>query len=325
MVGSLPLSEVNGLYLSLDLSYAKYTHYSQYDRLLIAPGSQLAFDIYVKDFHFNLHDQISLSQSPVAQGTISGVGSYSEFANTVGLSIDWDLNNLVLSVGYDHQNAISTTSYYSYLDRNSESFFARAAFEFSQSITAGPEASIGLTAYDEQVLSDSLNYSVGVYADWQATAHLRVKPRIGYTYYTFYPVPNYPTPPDAGSYYFSLEMSHRLNDFVDFSIEAGRQLRLGVNSELIDLWYVRPRAGWKLFEKVTLGLHMIFEQGTDSGNEIFTPKEHYTLLGGGLWGVYQLMEKVVLRFGYDYVVKNSDISTRNYHQNRVQLQVQYTF
>jgi len=118
LAGSLPLSEVNAFYLSLDISYAKYIQYSEYDRLLIAPGSQLGFDIYVKDFHFNLHDQISLSQSPVAQGAISGVGTYNEFANTIGLSVDWDLNDLVATVGYDHPHAISTTSYFSYLDRN---------------------------------------------------------------------------------------------------------------------------------------------------------------------------------------------------------------
>ena len=323
--GSLPLSEVNALYLSLDISYAKYLHYSQYDRFLIAPGSQLGFDIYVKDFHFNLHDQLSLSQSPVAQGAISGVGTYNEFANTAGLSVDWDLNDLVASAGYDHQNAISTTSYFSYLNRSSDSFFARTAFQLSQALTAGPEASIGKTAYDQHLLNDSLNYSLGAFADWQASAHVHFKPRVGYTHYSFDSVPNAPTPPDASSYYFGLEMSAQLNDFVNLYIDAGRQLRLGVNSDLIDLWYVRPRVGLRLFEKVSLEPHMVFEQGTDSGNSVFVPNEQYTLLGGGISASCQLMEKVALSLGYDYAVKNSDVPERNYHQNRIQFQVRYTF
>src|SRR5262249_16872323 len=47
--GLVPLSEANALFVSLDLSYAKYIYHSEYDRFLIAPGSQLGFDIYVKD------------------------------------------------------------------------------------------------------------------------------------------------------------------------------------------------------------------------------------------------------------------------------------
>jgi hypothetical protein len=326
LAGSLPVSELNALYLSLDISYAKYIRYSQYDRLLISPGSQLGFDVYVKNLHFNFHDQVSLSQNPVAQGAISGVGTYNEFANTVGLAVDWDLNSLVATVGYDHQNAISTTSYFSYLDRSSESFFARTAFQLSQALTAGPEASVGLTAYDQHLLSDSVNYSVGAYADWRASAHLRFKPRAGYTFYTFSnPAQGASIPPDSGSYYFSLEMTDQLNEFTTIAIEAGRQLRLGVNSDLIDLWYVRPRVGLRLFEKVGLQPHFVYEQGTDSGNSVFVPNEQYTLLGGGISASYQLMQKVVLSLAYDYAVKSSDIPERNYHQNRIQVQVQYTF
>jgi hypothetical protein len=293
--------------------------------LFIAPGSQLGFDIYVKDFHFDLHDQLSLTENPVAQGTISGVGYYNELANVLGLSADWDLNDLVLSAGFDHQNAISTTSYYSYLDRRTESFFARAAFQLSQAITAGPEASLGLTAYDQPVLNDNLNYSLGVYADWQASAHLHFKARVGYTDYTFYALPNQPTPPDSSSYYFSVRMTHQLNDFLGYSIDAGRQLSLGIHSDLLDLWYVRPVIGLKLFEKFSLRPHMVFEQGTDIGNSIFVPNEQYTLLGGGIGTSYQIMTKVVVNLDYDYSVKSSDIFSRNYHKNLITLRFQYTF
>jgi hypothetical protein len=211
------------------------------------------------------------------------------------------------------------------LNRSTESFFARAAFQLSQALTAGPEASVGSTAYDQPLLNDSRNYSVGLFGDWQASAHLHIKPRLGFTYYTFDPLPHHPTPPDSSSFYFSLEISHRLNDYVDLALDAGRQLRLGVNSELIDLWYVRPHAGFKLFEKAGLDMHVVFEQGTDTGNSLLVANERYTFLGGGLGTSYQLMEKVVLRLGYDYFVKTSDIAFRSYHQNRIQFTVQYAF
>jgi hypothetical protein len=325
LAGSIPLSEANELYLSLDIGYSKYLRYSQYDRLLIAPGSQLAFDVYIKDFHFNLHDRVSVTESPVAQGTISGTGFYNEFANVAGLSVDWDLNNVVVSAGFDHENAISLSSEFAYLDRRAEAFFARATFQLSQSLTAGPEASVGVTDYSENILNDSFNYSLGLFADWQASEHVHIKPRVGYTFYTFSPVPKLPTPADSGNYFFGVEIKQQLNDSVELSVDAGRQLLLGINSNLIDLWYVRPKAGIKLFEKAGLVTFFTFEQGIDSGNPVFAPNEQYTLLGGGLSTSYQLMEKVLLRLEYDYTVKTSDIPTRSYHQNRILLQVQYTF
>lgn len=323
--GGIPLSEVNSLYLGLDVGYAKYLRYGQYDRLLIAPGSQLGFDVYVKDFHFNLYDLVTISENPVAQGTVSGVGTYNELANTAGLAVDWDLNDVVATVGYSHQNAISTTSYFSYLDRSSESFFARGAFQFSQAFTAGPEASYGLTTYDRQVLNGSQNASVGFFGDWQATSNLRIRPRVGFTYYTFEPIPRHPTPADSSSYFFSLDLTHRLNDFTSIAMESGRQLRLGVNSELIDLWYFHPRVSLKVFEKASLEPHLVFEQGTDSGNSLFVANERYTLFGGGLSTSYPLMERLTVSLSYDYVVKQSDIPARNYHENRIVVDLRFAF
>lgn len=325
VAGSVPFSQANAFYITLGIGYAKYLRYSQYDTLTIQPGSQLGFDVYVKDFHFKVHDEVSLSQQPVAQGTISGAANYALFSNTAGLGVDWDLNDLIASLDFSHKNSLSTVSTFSYLDGRTESLFARAAFQFTQAISAGPEAGGGYTAYDQHVLNDSWNYSFGAFADWQASEHFHVKPRAGYTDYTFQSVTAGQALPDENSYYLDLELSHRMNDVVSYTINAGRQLRLGINSELIDLWYARVGIGLRLIDQVGLGPHFVFEQGTDSGSPILQANEHYTLLGGGMGITYQLMEKLLAGLGYDYAVKDSSISERSYHQNRIQLQLQYTF
>jgi hypothetical protein len=325
LAGMVPITEANALYATLDFGYGKYLKYSQYDRLTIKPGSQLGLDVYVKDFHFNLHDDLALTEEPIAQGTISGVGDYGEFSNTGGLSVDWDLNEVIASLGFDHQNAVATVSRFSYLDRRSENVFGRVTFQPSDALTAGLETSAGLTAYDKPVLNDNLNYSFGAFADWNASANFRFKPRAGYTAYSFSATGSGPPPREVTGYYLDVVLFHRLNDVLSYNIEAGRQIRLGVNSELIDIWYVRPRIDWHLFEHLTLGTHLTFEQGTDSGNSIFFALESYTLLGGGIGIQYPLMEKVLAALDYDYSVKDSDISARNYHQHRIQFRVQYTF
>jgi len=325
LAASRPITEQNGLFATLDIGYAKYFHYSQYDHLLIAPGTQLAFDAYVKDFHFDLHDDVAVTEQPVAQGTISNSGNYGMFSNLAGLGVDWDLNQLIASFGYDHQTAIATTSFYSYQNHSAENFVVRASLEPSDSLTAGPEASAGITTYDQHVLNDSRNYSVGGFATWDPTTLCHLDFRAGYTLFSFSSQPPQRPVPDSSNVYIDGTLKQRLNDVISVSVNGGRQTRLGVNSELLDFWYAHPGIDWHLFEKVNLNTHFVYESGSDSGNPLLVVNEDYTLLGGGVIAGYQLMQKLGLGLSYDYAVKDSNISNRNYHQHVVSLQIQYTF
>ncbi|MDP9004420.1 MAG: hypothetical protein M3N12_06460, partial [Verrucomicrobiota bacterium] len=62
-----PITQLNTLKLDLGVGYAFYLDHSNYNTnsVLINPGSQLAFDIFVGDFRINLHDRFSLEQDPV--------------------------------------------------------------------------------------------------------------------------------------------------------------------------------------------------------------------------------------------------------------------
>src|SRR6266481_5710788 len=117
-----PITQLNTLRLDLGLSYAIYVQHSNADPngVLISPGSQLAFDVFVGDFRINIHDRPSLQQDPIAEGALSNVVDYGRFENTAGVSVLWDLNKAVLTLGYDHYNYVSTVSDFDYLNRNAE-------------------------------------------------------------------------------------------------------------------------------------------------------------------------------------------------------------
>ena len=61
-----PITQLNTLKLDLGVGYAFYLDHSEYNTngLLLSPGSQLAFDIFVGDFRINIHDRFSLEQDP---------------------------------------------------------------------------------------------------------------------------------------------------------------------------------------------------------------------------------------------------------------------
>src|SRR6266496_6703986 len=158
-----PITQLNTLRLDLGIGYSFYLDHSQYDTdtILIAPKSQIAFDIFVADFRINIHDRMQLQQDPIQEGALSNVAKYGRFENTAGVSVLWDLNKLLFQVGYDHYNFVSTTSTFDYLDRNAEIVYGSAAFIVTPTITVGPEANAVFTRFNQSMLNDNSAYSAG--------------------------------------------------------------------------------------------------------------------------------------------------------------------
>ena len=128
------------LSLNVGAGYDKYFDHDQYSTWLLQSGTELSFDIYVKDFWFNLHDRVNYVQDTSQQPALSGTASYATLNNTAGLSVTWDLNKVTLSAGYDHQNIISPTSQqYESQDGATEMVYARAGLEVYPGVTTGIE------------------------------------------------------------------------------------------------------------------------------------------------------------------------------------------
>src|SRR5205814_940298 len=138
-----PVTELNTLRLDLGMGYAFYINHpnANTNGVIISPGSQLSFDIFIQDFRINLHDRFSLEQDPIAEAQLSNVVDYGRFENIAGVSVLWDLNKAVLTFGYDHYTYVSTTDTFSYLDRNAEELSFSAYFALTSTTGAGIESS----------------------------------------------------------------------------------------------------------------------------------------------------------------------------------------
>src|ERR1700739_3352534 len=78
-----PVTQLNTLRLDLGIGYSFYLDHSSNDTdaILIAPKSQLAFDIFVGDFRINIHDKFQLQQDPVQEGALSNVADSGRVGN----------------------------------------------------------------------------------------------------------------------------------------------------------------------------------------------------------------------------------------------------
>jgi hypothetical protein len=335
-----PITQLNTFKLDLGIGYAFYMDHSEYDTndILLSPGSQLAFDIFVGDFRINIHDRFSLEQDPIAELSLSNVADYGRFQNTAGVSVLWDLNAAVVTVGYDHYNFISTTDRFDYLDRAAEMVTASIAVTPSSTMSVGLEGAFVDTYYDQNVLNDSITYSVGAFLETQITSFVKLRVAGGYENIDFDNIGLVNDPNDVSDYYANLLLSHRVNSVLTHSLSLGHENQLGVNSNYIRLNYVRHTANWNILYHTLLSTELFYEDADDSGNTVpavgigpggflFNPfiPEHIHRYGGALSLGYQLTPHVTLGFRYQYTQKDSDQPLRDYSQNRVSVDGTYSF
>ena len=339
-----PVTQLNTLRLDLGIGYAFYLDHSKNDTdyILVAPKSQIAFDIFVSDFRINIHDRMQLQQDPIQEGALSNVVNYGRFENTAGLSVLWDLNKLLLQVGYDHYNFVSTTNRFDYLNRNSEIVQGSAAFIVNPTITVGAEGNAVFTRYDQSILNDNKDYSVGGFVELALTNNLKVRAAGGYQWIDFdHNFVNFPFGPfvfavpdhkDLQDYYVNGLISHRINAQLSQTVSAGHENQLGINSNYITLNYVRHTLTWNLIRNTLLSTEFFFEDAEESGGfaGVFSPVplgtgEHFHRIGGAITLGYQLTPHVTLGVRYQGTSKDSNLLLRDYNQNRISVDGTYSF
>jgi hypothetical protein len=334
-----PVTQLNTLRVDLGIGYSFYLDHSNdnTDYLLVAPKSQVAFDIFVGDFRINLHDRMQLQQDPIQEGALSNVVDYGRFENTAGLSVLWDLNKLLLQVGYDHYNFIATNSTFDYLNRNAEMVGGSAAFIVNPTITVGAEGNAVFTRYDNQssgigILNNNDDYSVGGFVEASLTNNLKVRAAGGYqwinfdqNFVTFFFGPfgiTFPDHKDLADYYVNGLIAHRINAQISQTLSAGHENQLGVNSNYITLNFIRHTVSWNILRNTLLTTEFFFEDAEESGGVI---NENFQRIGGAVTLGYQLTPHVTVGVRYQGTSKDSNVFLRDYNQNRVSVDGTYSF
>lgn len=319
-----PVTQNNLLRLNVGIGYDCYFQHPEYSGLRLQSGSELSFDLYVQDFWFNLHDRFQYTQDSAGQSAVAGTGRYGGLDNTAGLSTTWDLQDLTLTLGYDHNNFLSSSSEFEYTDRASELLVARAGFRFNPKLTAGLEGTASFTAYDQHILNDNKSFSGGVYADWQPGPYFHVQPRAGYTAYLFEQTSLFIRAVDQNAWYVGLTVTHDMTEAVSYSLNAGHEIRLGIQADAVDVWYFRPVINWRIIKDTSLQTSFFYERGKqDVRGSVGTLSETYDWYGGGLALSRALTDRLKLSLNYRLTLRSSDAASRGYTQNLVSLQLTY--
>lgn len=324
--GSYPFSHRNLIRFNVQVGYDQYIQHNQYSGVRLLSGSQISLDLYVKDFLINVHDQFQYTRDSAGQPDVAGSGLYGGLNNAAGLSGSWDLNDVILTLGYDHLNFVSASSQFDYTTSTTEMVSTKAGIHFNPALTAGAEGSISFTSYAQPVLNNNTGYDAGLYADWRPGSYLEAKLRGGYTLYDFSQTSRVTPAVNQNSWYVDLELTHSVTDAFSYSLGVGHELRLGVESDTVNTWYVRPSLNWAFIKDWALAASFSYENGKQAGSIIpGVPDEHYEW-SGFLFGLtHNLTGKLSLGINYRLTVRDSDIAFREYTQNLIGLGLTYQF
>jgi hypothetical protein len=319
-----PVTDRNSINLALGAGYSAYLQNQQLDRLFLTPGTGLSFDLYTGDFWINFHDRFSITENSYQDPTLTGTGNYSQLQNALGTTVLWDLNKVVLKFGYDHVNYVSLPSGSGQPDGVSEVASLSAGYAIKPGMLAGLELGGDLIDYTggNVSFSSARQWNVGGFYDTPVSEYIHFTAHAGYTAY--YPEPGpgvtvYST--DFNGMYAALDLTHRLNEYVTYTLSGGRTINLAFYGGTVDGYYARLSAGWKILRKITLGTTLSYEYGTQLSG---TP-ETWDRYGFWITLGRSITSKLSASLGYQFYLRQSDLPDRSYDLNVVSLSFNYAF
>jgi hypothetical protein len=325
-----PVSEQNSINLTLGAGYSAYVKNPNLDRAFITPDSELSFDLYAGDFWINLHERFSITENSYQDPTVAGSGNYSQFQNALGVATVWDLNKVIVRVGYDHvtydslnggndQNSGSQPSGYS------EVFSTSAGYALKPGMLLGLELGGSLINYTTTTTntpySNANQWNVGGFYDTPVSEYIHFTGHAGYTVYSPDSTRAVTTTGDFTGMYAQLDIRHRVNQYVDYSLSGGRTISVAFSGGTIDRYFADWQANWKIVRKVALGTSFRYEHGS----QVMSGGETYDQYGPGISLSRPLTAKLSSSLGYQIYWRDSNLPGRNYTVNVVSLNFNYTF
>jgi hypothetical protein len=321
-----PVSEMNSLNLALGAGYLFYLQHADYSRPFITPGTDVAFDLYVGDFRIDLHDRVSMSSANYEDPTLTGKGDYQALENALGVGAVWDLNKVVVKAGFDHLNYMSLGSAYRVPDRVTESFYTSVGYSIKPDMVVGLDLGGALVDYSpvagSYAAAAGTQWNAGPFFETRLSRHVRFRSKVGYTGFN---VDTSSAPPRSDSFtgpYFQMEVRHALNQYFDHGLSGGRSLYMAYSGNMVDTYYARWQANWKLIRETRISTSFSYEQGTVG----FAGSETYDRYGPGVSLTRDFLKnKLSSSLGWRYYWRESDLPGRDYGVNIVSLNLMYNF
>lgn len=325
-----PITERNTLNLNVGVGYSEYIRHPGLNRMYLGPGTELSFDVFISDFAVNIHNRVSITQDSYQDPTVAGSGNYSQLQNDAGVAVLWDLNKIIVRVGYDHVDYIDLTSgtYFQPRDGSSELFYANAGYALQPEMTAGVEFGAGLINYSggfgngyTNLVNNAVQWNWGGFYTWRLSDNMDLKLNSGYT--VFSPQTSTATPVgDTGAVYFQMALRHRVNRQISYALSAGRTVNLAFFGGSVDMYYVSLQPNWSFFRYLVISTPITYQTGSELD---YYAHYNFDWLSAGINLARPITQKLSANLGYLHILRTANLAGANYDINNVTVSLSYAF
>jgi hypothetical protein len=321
------LTPLNTLSANIKLGYEQHAFHPELDHelesFIIDPNSNIDFTFYTSGVIFNIYDRPSIQQDPVSVPQLSNLTTFRRATNTLGGSMEWDLNAIYINASYARDTFHSYEDQFGFLDHDSDSLALTAGYRISPVLSAGLTESYTLTNYDDNTVQNGSNsYSTGFFVNTKLTEYLSAAATLSFQGSDFERGGRIGDNTDFGSVVYSLSLQNQLNRWISHSISWSRFTTLGIGSNFTEIHLLTYQASLDLFKSVTTA----FVFGTKFLNDSASlSAEKATQCTFGPQFAYQVDDRLSFNLSYTYTRKESDRIGNNYAQNSVALGGSYNF
>ena len=327
-----PVGQLNTFGLNLGIAYYQYFKNTELNTgvPIVNPDSRLEFNIYSGDFAFQLSEAFSYQQTPFYESgalfyNVYDTGLFARYYNLAGATMTWDLQDLVVTAGYHHENLWSRESFYNYIDRASELIEAKAMFVRSRKASVGLEVRGSLNNYDLEPQNDNWRAGVGPAIHLEPSQFINARLGIGYERIQYEARwQSYLGLSGWDTYYAYGEIDHEINRFFSHRLNVSHDNRSGINAANLAGTHVRYSLIWNARSTLTVspyaGVHFYLESyGPGATAGLYD--ERFTYVDAGLAIGYQYNPNWRANLNWDYRLKESDVQAHGYNQNVVRIEL----
>lgn len=331
--GSVKLAAKTTLSIGLGIGYIEYLNSSENDRLLttasLSPDTGVSLDFKVGKFLISVYDRPLVPQFQADVATQRNQSQYSQFTNTAGLNIQWDVNSFTNSAfRYNHTNLISLKSEENTTDGVIDSFLVSLSFRLSESLGLGIQSGGDIRAYESALLNSGISYHIGTFANYNLSQYLHIQAGLGYQGGQYDSSGGVEDSSSLGTYYGNIAVVNSLNSRLSHSLSVGREAQRGAFSNFTVSNYVKYQTVWSIIDQVNLNSWASYEDIDESGG-LFA--QHFCYFSLGISCSLNLSSRIGLSLAYTLTKRTAfdDLQVRggslDFTENRISLHLGYAF
>ncbi len=333
-----PITQFNVLSATIGFDYSAYLINPDLSSggPTIEPGSQLEFRARAGDFTFTIYEAPSVSRSTTENPGLADTVRFGQFQNVAGISVQWNLNRLLFTLGYERGDFFSITDTFDQLNGNSNSVVGGALYELTPTVTVGVRGSISSTTYTGDSLNNNVNTLFAGLFEARLSTSTSVLLEAGLQTFTFSDtgseIDELDTQSrqtnidgtlgggDVTSPYLQIGVANVINRYFTHALNAGYLTAAGSVSDFTSGYYVNYALAWRTNRWLTTAVGVSYSHGTVSGEGGGTYNEIEPVIEASL----DVFKNWSLTLRYSIAAEDSNYG-QSYFQQRIFVGTKYQF